>query len=392
MDHLVHLFSGVTVNENGEFARMRQQVVRFDMVPSFDDIIGRVNSLFKVENVRMELRLRGRFDAGKGRCHYVLMPIGCENDWLFYKELVSGSQVGCAEVVVDVDTRSMDVPSQGGDEYPIEHLTQEAILPDNDSDAPEEDEYSGNDLYHDSDDDESDDEVGYDTCRVNNDFDEGSFENEEVDEDDISQSSEENEDGEGDNDMLFPGNQGTHLGQTTPQATPFVGPTPMADEMMEEVVREDRSTLFGMRIPQFTSVELRQLKAVHVDVPTVPIFHSVPREGYCDSGLRFASVEPDSGEQLIEKGMIFDSLEELKFFLSDYSVRHHRPYDVVHSSAKLRYTVQCQQGCPWKVWSRPVADDRVKWRITNVKQPHTCGTSEVSQEHSQCTARYIGRL
>ena len=85
MDRLVCLFSGGTVNENGEFARMRQQVVRFDMAPSFDDIIGRVNSLFKVENVRMELRLRGRFDAGKGRCHYVLMPIGCENDWLFYK-------------------------------------------------------------------------------------------------------------------------------------------------------------------------------------------------------------------------------------------------------------------------------------------------------------------
>ena len=50
----------------------------------------------------------------------MLMPIGCENDWLFYKELVSGSQVGCAEVVVDVDTRSMYVPSQGGDEYPID--------------------------------------------------------------------------------------------------------------------------------------------------------------------------------------------------------------------------------------------------------------------------------
>jgi len=58
MDRLVRLFSGGTVNENGEFARMRQQVIRFDMVPSFDDIIGRVNSLFKVENVRMELRLR----------------------------------------------------------------------------------------------------------------------------------------------------------------------------------------------------------------------------------------------------------------------------------------------------------------------------------------------
>ena len=37
------------------------------------------------------------------------------------------------------------------------------------------------------------------------------------------------------------------------------------------------------------------------------------------------------------------------------------------------------------------ADDRVKWRISNIKQRHTCGTSEVSQEHSQCTTRYIGR-
>ena len=88
MDHLVHLFSGVTVNENGEFARMRQEVARFDMAPSFDDIICRVNSLFKVENEQMELRLHGRFDDGKGRSHYVVMPITCKNDWLFYKELV----------------------------------------------------------------------------------------------------------------------------------------------------------------------------------------------------------------------------------------------------------------------------------------------------------------
>ena len=35
------------------------------------------------------------------------MSIGCENDWLFYKELVRGSQVGCADIVVDVCNRSM---------------------------------------------------------------------------------------------------------------------------------------------------------------------------------------------------------------------------------------------------------------------------------------------
>ena len=50
------------------------------MAPSFDDIMCRVNSLFKVENKRIELRLCGRFDVGKEMSHYVMMPIGCEND------------------------------------------------------------------------------------------------------------------------------------------------------------------------------------------------------------------------------------------------------------------------------------------------------------------------
>ena len=50
------------------------------MAPSFDDIMCRVNSLFKVENKRIELRLCGRFDAGKKRSHYVMMPIVCKND------------------------------------------------------------------------------------------------------------------------------------------------------------------------------------------------------------------------------------------------------------------------------------------------------------------------
>jgi hypothetical protein len=89
--------------------------------------------------------------------------------------------------------------------------------------------------------------------------------------------------------------------------------------------------------------------------------------------------------------MQFDNLEELKFFLRDYSVRHHRPYNVIHSSTKTRYTVAYQQDCAWKMWARPLLDDMNKWRITIFVQPHTCGTPELAQEHSQCTARYISR-
>jgi len=49
MDRLFHLFFGGTVNENGALARMRQEGARFDVASSFDDIMCRVNSLFKVE-------------------------------------------------------------------------------------------------------------------------------------------------------------------------------------------------------------------------------------------------------------------------------------------------------------------------------------------------------
>jgi hypothetical protein len=91
-----------------------------------------------------------------------------------------------------------------------------------------------------------------------------------------------------------------------------------------------------------------------------PFLHSVPRKAYCDSGLRLSEVDPDSGQLFITKGMQFDNLEDLKFFLRDYSVRHHRAYNVIHSSAKTRHTVSCQQNCAWKVWACPLPDDRNK--------------------------------
>jgi len=56
---------------------------------------------------------------------------------------------------------------------------------------------------------------------------------------------------------------------TTPQATPLAPPTPMAAEMLKEAVREDRSIIFGIRIPQFTIAEMLK--------EAVSIFHSIPK-------------------------------------------------------------------------------------------------------------------
>ncbi|CAL5066605.1 unnamed protein product [Urochloa decumbens] len=320
MDRIVRFFSGGTVNESGEFTSMREDVAIFGSPPSYEDLIARVNQMFKVGHEQEELTLRARFDAGDKRAHYVLMPIRKEDDWLIYKELVQGSQVRCCEVFVDVCGRGVDIDNldEYGDDNPIEHLTQEEIHGCNEDEDGEDDDL-GDDGVEVEDEEGSGDEGDFDTCRVANNFDDDTFENEEVDDDDMSESSDED---------------------------PF-DDCARTEEVVEERVeveetgRQDMSTLSGFRLTPLTPAELRQLEAVHVHVPAVPIFHSIPSKAYCDSGLRLGYIEPDSSEELIAKGMIFESIEELKFFLRDYSVRHHRPYDVVHSSVKLRIFPRC---------------------------------------------------
>jgi hypothetical protein len=31
-----------------------------------------------------------------------------------------------------------------------------------------------------------------------------------------------------------------------------------------------------------------------------------------------------------------------------------------------------------------------QWKVSRVKQPHSCGTSEVWHDHPQCTTRFLG--
>jgi hypothetical protein len=41
------------------------------------------------------------------------------------------------------------------------------------------------------------------------------------------------------------------------------------------------------------------------------------------------------------------------------------------------------------VWLRHTKNEIHQWRMSRVKQPHNCGTSDVRYVHSQCTARYL---
>jgi hypothetical protein len=59
-----------------------------------------------------------------------------------------------------------------------------------------------------------------------------------------------------------------------------------------------------------------------------------------------------STQPVIHEKILFDSLEELKFFLADYAVKHYRSFIVVYSDRNLRYEVMCKQWCMWHVWAQ----------------------------------------
>jgi hypothetical protein len=88
--------------------------------------------------------------------------------------------------------------------------------------------------------------------------------------------------------------------------------------------------------------------------------------------------------------MIFNTISEMKLFLQDYAVYHHRPYTVTHSDQELRYHVIYKNGCMWRLNARKRQSDG-KWRISKVVQPHTCLSNKGKKNHHQLTARYLAR-
>ncbi|KAL6645469.1 hypothetical protein ACP70R_017077 [Stipagrostis hirtigluma subsp. patula] len=382
MDRVIRFFSGGTIDENGGFEGMVQEVEVFSRAPSFDDICRRVRA--KVGGT-VAFKLRGRFDAGKARANYVILDIASADDWNLYRDIVASSQVPCAEVVVEMGTMPMPlsrVPASGGGggvgDAEVEELgtlTQEKEMHDAGVGCVEGVEVlvdaAVDDRVHGSEAPEAD----FDMAVMDNDFDDGYFEHEE-------------EELEEDARSISSGSEGYDDSGGEEGGEEFVGGGgDVAEENAPEtdIGRSEEG-------PEFTEEELRSMRAVHVELPKVPLFRDLSRVGdaVCDSGLLKEHVEPDAESETIRKGMRFDSLPQLKLWMQDYSVRHHRPYNVAHSDCKKRYTIRCQRGCGWGVWARPVPRDSLgRWKVTKVLQPHTCATSRPSNEHSQCTARYI---
>ena len=70
MDYCVRVFYGGSVRrEDGMFEDMKEELELFDEPTSFNDLCVRLNAKFGGD-----FTLKRRFDSGKTRAHYILMP------------------------------------------------------------------------------------------------------------------------------------------------------------------------------------------------------------------------------------------------------------------------------------------------------------------------------
>ena len=83
-----------------------------------------------------------------------------------------------------------------------------------------------------------------------------------------------------------------------------------------------------------------QLRSVNVPFRGVLNYRDVSLTdmAVCDTGLQMCRKSLyDHKNEILSKGMVFNTMSELKLFLQDYAVYHHMPYTVTHSDKELRY-------------------------------------------------------
>ena len=86
------------------FEDMEEELEWFDEPPRFSDLCGRLNG-----KLGGDYTLKGRFDSGKTRAHYVLMPLRDHAHWSHYNRVIQGSNVALAEVVLENGYRMHDL-------------------------------------------------------------------------------------------------------------------------------------------------------------------------------------------------------------------------------------------------------------------------------------------
>ena len=73
----------------------------------------------------------------------------------------------------------------------------------------------------------------------------------------------------------------------------------------------------------------------------------------CDIGLQMCRKSLyDHENEIFSNRMIFNTMSEMKLFLQDYVVYHHRSYTVTYLDQELRYHVICKNDCMWRLNER----------------------------------------
>jgi hypothetical protein len=104
--------------------------------------------------------------------------------------------------------------------------------------------------------------------------------------------------------------------------------------------------------------------------------------------LEDAILRPESST-IIQKGHVFKDIEALKIWFREYVVVHNWSYRVKNSHAARRYTITCESShCQWKVCGRKMKGS-INFKINREVGPHTCGSAEPNQKHSQLTSKFI---
>jgi hypothetical protein len=132
----------------------------------------------------------------------------------------------------------------------------------------------------------------------------------------------------------------------------------------------------------------------HINLQDYPNHKDVSyiRSVICDSAVVDDEGNPRVREEVIKKSQLFELLDAVQLIFQDYVVRHHRLYYVVKSNKDARYVMRCQiSSCSWGVWLCRTKNEIHQWKISRVKQLHSCGTSEVCHDHPQCMTRFLGR-
>jgi hypothetical protein len=142
----------------------------------------------------------------------------------------------------------------------------------------------------------------------------------------------------------------------------------------------------------YTDEELRALKLKHINLQDYLSHEDISHIGsaVCVSAVVNDEGNPRVRREVIKKGQLFESLDAVKFFFQDYTIHHHRPFYVAKSNKDVRFIIRCQiSSCSWGVRLHRAKNEIHQWKVTRVKQPHTCDTSEVCHVHSQCTTRFL---